>query len=128
MTWGTDVIDGGVHRLHTGLADVTDLETSLATLMRRNNCATASTEETLATFSGRLNEARRAAIVARGTLGALTDVGEAITVTVCAVRAEKLCGEAGSVRAVAARGTLHRRGGVVQAVRARWTGLQNRKH
>ena len=123
MTWRTDVVDSGVNRLHAGLANVADLETSLSALVRSSDRAATSAEVALSALSSRLCEARGAAVVARSTLGALTNISQTITVTICTVRTEELRREAGPVRAVAARGTLQRRGGVVQAVRTRGTGL-----
>ena len=108
MARRTDVVDSGVNRLHAGLANVADLETSLAALVRRSNRTSTSTEVALSALCSRLCEARRAAVVARSTGSALGDIVESDLVIVGSVGTEELRVKLSAFRTVAAWGTVDR--------------------
>ena len=116
MARRTNVVDRGVHTLNAGLADVADLEPRLAALMRRRNGAAAAAEVSLAALGGGSGKTRGAAVVTRGALRALADIGEAIAVAVRAIGAQELGGEACTGRAVASRRAKCRMSGVLEAV------------
>jgi hypothetical protein len=123
----TDVVDRRVQRLHTGLADVADLETTCPALMRGCHGAATTAEVTFSALCGWLSAAGLAAVVPRGALRALGDVREAVAGTVCAVGAQELGRVAGTLRAVAAGRAGLWCGGFVQTIRTRWARLNKQR-
>ena len=119
VTGWADVVDCGVQRLHTGFADVADLETTCAALMRSRHRAATTAEVALSALGGRFGEPFLSAVEARRALRALRDVLEAVAGTIGTVGAQELRRVTGSLWAVAARRASHWRGGIVQAIRTR---------
>jgi hypothetical protein len=116
VTGRTNVVDGGVECLYASLTDVTDLIARRTTLMRSSNRAAAAAEESFFALRSGSSEARGTAVVTGSTLSALTGIDQTGTVTERTRRTRELSGESSAFRAIAARRTIFRGGGVIKAV------------
>jgi hypothetical protein len=116
VTGRTNIVDGGVECLHASFADVTDLIIRRTTLVRSSNRAATAAEESFLALRSGSSEARGTTVVTGSTLSALTGIDQTGTVTERTRRTRELSGESSAFRAIAARRTIVRGGGVIQAV------------
>ncbi len=115
MTRRANVVECSIECDNTSFTHVADLEASLATLMGSSNRAAATAEVAFSALCGGGLETRGTAVVAGSAGCAFGDVGETDAVTVRAIGAQKLSGEARASRAIAASDAIHGSGCIIQA-------------